>query len=211
MYRIRLYPLACVPMVATIACAQPVPKEHLSAALAALNAGKPEDALKSADRAIEIAPQFAQGHFLRGEAHSALRRHEEAVGDYRRVLELDPQVERVVRPPRVTDPQAVLALRERAMIVGELDPPAAAERLQVPDRTLRRLHDRREARLRPWRRVRGGAAGDDDREQEDAGDPHGLHRRHPAAGRLGHRGRALCVVAPGTGSSCRAGSTGMSK
>jgi lipoprotein NlpI len=54
-----------------------------------LRAGKPEDALKAAEKAVAAEPKMAAAYFLRGEAHGALRHPHEAIKDFEKAYELD--------------------------------------------------------------------------------------------------------------------------
>ncbi len=62
----------------------------LKSAAAALEKGKPDEALALAGKSVELAPKDARGHMLRGTAHEALRQHAEAVRDFDRVIALAP-------------------------------------------------------------------------------------------------------------------------
>jgi cytochrome c-type biogenesis protein CcmH/NrfG len=55
-----------------------------------LAAGKPEEAVRAANRAIQEDPRNAQAWYLRGRAHTALGRRVEALRDLDRAVELDP-------------------------------------------------------------------------------------------------------------------------
>ena len=49
-----------------------------------------ESGLRDAERAMDLDASYAKGHFRRGQALSALRRHADAAEAFRRVLELSP-------------------------------------------------------------------------------------------------------------------------
>jgi lipoprotein NlpI len=63
----------------------------LRSAAAALERGKPEEALKLAGKAAEAAPKDARPRRLHGLAHAALRHHAEAVADFDRAIALAPK------------------------------------------------------------------------------------------------------------------------
>jgi lipoprotein NlpI len=56
---------------------------------AALNKEDFDTATKAAEKAIELDPKGPRGHFIRGEVHSAQRKHLEAIKDYEKAHELD--------------------------------------------------------------------------------------------------------------------------
>jgi lipoprotein NlpI len=61
----------------------------LKGGAAALQKGKTEDALDSANKAVTAAPKDARGYYLRGSIHVAVRKHKEAITDFDKCLELD--------------------------------------------------------------------------------------------------------------------------
>lgn len=50
-------------------------------------------AIKECDRALEIAPNFAQAYIYRGELYDELGQSEQAIADYQRAVQLDPESE----------------------------------------------------------------------------------------------------------------------
>jgi lipoprotein NlpI len=67
-------------------------EELLEKAGAALKDGRPDEALKYAEKAVAAAPKNAAAHLTRGAAHEQLREHAEAVADFGRAIEIDPKL-----------------------------------------------------------------------------------------------------------------------
>ncbi len=67
------------------------PAESLGKARAAMKRGDYEGALKAADAAVKADAKSPVAFFLRAEAYSHLRKHEEAIKDYETALMLDPR------------------------------------------------------------------------------------------------------------------------
>ena len=65
------------------------PYLHLSLARLYLKTGRPEDALREAQRVVSLDPDHADGYSLLAGIYSASNRIEEAIEAYQRVLELD--------------------------------------------------------------------------------------------------------------------------
>jgi lipoprotein NlpI len=59
---------------------------------AALKDGKPEDAMKLADQAVEAGPKEPRAYLARGVVHESQRRHKEAIADFTKCIELDPKM-----------------------------------------------------------------------------------------------------------------------
>jgi predicted Zn-dependent protease with MMP-like domain len=70
---------------------QELPELRFLQALLHLQRAEREEALASADRAIELDPEIAGGHHTRGLALAQLGRIEEADGAFRKAAELDPE------------------------------------------------------------------------------------------------------------------------
>src|SRR5438477_9961721 len=62
----------------------------LADARRAFQSGRTSEGLKLAGRAIEAEPKNAAARSLRGSFHEALGRHAEAIADFDRAIELDP-------------------------------------------------------------------------------------------------------------------------
>lgn len=58
--------------------------------VSSLNLNRPEKALESFNRAIDIDPTRADGYLGRANTLSTLKRYEEAMPDYNKALEIDP-------------------------------------------------------------------------------------------------------------------------
>src|SRR5215467_2454084 len=103
----------------------------------------PFGAVKDANPNQVASPLFQTTHFGRANCELAHPGLDLRLRDERRrgqwIFELDPEVERFVERSCGPDRQAILAGCDRAMIIGESDPPSAAQSLQVVDR-LRRGH-----------------------------------------------------------------------
>jgi lipoprotein NlpI len=56
---------------------------------ASLKDGKPEDALKFANQAVEAGPKEPRAYMVRGIVHESQRRHAEAIADFSKCIELD--------------------------------------------------------------------------------------------------------------------------
>jgi len=63
---------------------------HSDLAFLDLREGNPTEALAHADAVVSLRPQLFEGHLARGQALSALRRHEEAIVSFRSALVLNP-------------------------------------------------------------------------------------------------------------------------
>jgi tetratricopeptide (TPR) repeat protein len=59
--------------------------------VALLNAGKSQDAIEAASRAIELDPKYAKAYLLRGAANDNLGDSRQAINYYDRAIELDPK------------------------------------------------------------------------------------------------------------------------
>src|SRR6266705_3150075 len=84
--------------LALLACAGAAPPapaatfdDLVKQANTALAAGKGDEALALAGKAIRLDPKNSRGHYFRGILHEALDRHPEAVADFSKVIELDPK------------------------------------------------------------------------------------------------------------------------
>jgi len=64
-------------------------RHHLERAYAHLDAGEPEDALRECDRAIAMAPAWAEAHNLRGVVLDEIGRLEQAIAAYAEAVRLD--------------------------------------------------------------------------------------------------------------------------
>jgi lipoprotein NlpI len=64
----------------------------LKAGAGALQKGKTDDALESANKAVTAAPKDARGYYLRGNVYATLRKHKDAIADFDKCLELDPKL-----------------------------------------------------------------------------------------------------------------------
>lgn len=60
--------------------------------IASLNTGKPEKALESFERAVELDPKGATGYLGRANALNTLGRWERSIADYNRAIDLDPDL-----------------------------------------------------------------------------------------------------------------------
>jgi tetratricopeptide (TPR) repeat protein len=70
--------------------------QHLQRAYAHADAGELEDALRECDRAIEMVPQWAEAHNLRGVVLDEMGRVEEAIAAYEEAVRLDAGFEEAV-------------------------------------------------------------------------------------------------------------------
>ena len=92
--------------------------------IASLNRGKPERALASFEKAIQLDPSQATGYLGRANALNTMRRWEESLPDYNRALEIDPElvnayVNRGIAYAHLGQPRKTIADYEKAL---ELDP-----------------------------------------------------------------------------------------
>ena len=71
-------------------CPNGVGEEHRAAQLF-LFVGEYDKALGLIDHVIAVTPGVANHHYLRGQAYAALRRYEEALADYKKLIELSPE------------------------------------------------------------------------------------------------------------------------
>lgn len=69
---------------------------HLERACGHADAGELEDALRECDRAIELAPEWAEAHNLRGVVLDEMGRVEEAIAAYEKAVRLDAGFEEAV-------------------------------------------------------------------------------------------------------------------
>jgi lipoprotein NlpI len=58
----------------------------------ALKDGKPDDAMKYADQAVEAGPKEPHAYLARGIVHESQRRHKKAIADFTKCVELDPKM-----------------------------------------------------------------------------------------------------------------------
>ena len=104
-----------------------LPFVHVNLAGALGSAGRVEEAVEAMSRALELAPGKVRYWFVRGQWNERLGRHEAAIADYDRVLEL--AAEAADEPPPATAPQSRAAY-ERDLPVGDLADLAALFRLR---------------------------------------------------------------------------------
>ncbi|KAK2147711.1 hypothetical protein LSH36_540g01046, partial [Paralvinella palmiformis] len=63
---------------------------HLNLAMCCLKLGQDHDAMDHCDKALELDPKSEKGLFRRGSARMAMKDYPEAIEDFNKVLELDP-------------------------------------------------------------------------------------------------------------------------
>jgi tetratricopeptide (TPR) repeat protein len=76
-------------------------RAQLAAGLAALEAGKPDEAAKALERAVEVDPRLANAWFALGEAHRLAGRSGDARAAYDRCLQVNPDHGRAIRGLRL--------------------------------------------------------------------------------------------------------------
>jgi len=104
--------------------------------IASLNRGKPEKALESFERAVELDPQDATGYLGRANALNTIGKWERSLADYTRALDLDPNltnayVNRGVAYAHLGEAQKAIADYEKALALDpKIDnPPTFVKRL----------------------------------------------------------------------------------
>lgn len=104
--------------------------------IASLNRGKPEKALESFERAIELDPQDATGYLGRANALNTIGKWERSLADYHRALDLDPKltnayVNRGIAYAHLGEAQKAIADYEKALALDpKIDnPPTFVKRL----------------------------------------------------------------------------------
>ena len=115
-----LYPEALAEFDAALKINPRHAPAYLGRALALMGLNDVQGALQTFDEALHHRPDFAAVHANRGILLDRLGRHEEALGDYRRALELDPELgegpdwltrffrSQYDRPPTIADRAAYL-------------------------------------------------------------------------------------------------------
>jgi tetratricopeptide (TPR) repeat protein len=104
-----------------------------------INMGEPAKALEYTDRALKLAPTFANAHFNRGNALSRLKRGAEALAAYREAVRHDPKNGRI----RFAYARALSTQGEPAQARQEADRGVLLEPDFVPGRVLLiELHER---------------------------------------------------------------------
>lgn len=110
----------------------------LGMALALMGLGRDREALAALGQALEAKPDFAAAYANRGILHDRMGEHERALTDYRRALELDPELgegpgwltrflrNQPERPPTIADRARYLD--------GELRKPPGERVLRQPER-----------------------------------------------------------------------------
>src|SRR5215211_4683981 len=66
-------------------------EDRVRDAQAALKAGNADEALKAATKAVELGADKPAGYLLRGQALGMQRKHEEAIKDFDKVIQLNPK------------------------------------------------------------------------------------------------------------------------
>jgi lipoprotein NlpI len=87
---LSLLSVLLVLLTATAAGAQSA-DDLVKQTAAALKAGKIEDAIALAGKALKAEPNNVQALFLRGSAYQLQRKYDKAVGDFSKVIELSPE------------------------------------------------------------------------------------------------------------------------
>ncbi len=77
-------------MIAGCGIGTPEYQDAVLDGVSSLNLNRPEKALKSFNRAIDIDPTRADGYLGRANTFNSLNRFEEALTDYNRAIEIDP-------------------------------------------------------------------------------------------------------------------------
>jgi hypothetical protein len=119
--------------------------QYLDMADAHLDAGELADALRACDRAIEIAPEWAEAHNLRGIVLDEMGRGEEAIAAYKEAVRLDAdfqeaaenlaeaRVERGRRPPTQKWQRAAALGLSLVVLLVTIGVVVAAEARRGPD------------------------------------------------------------------------------